>query len=157
MDETARKLLGFKCKLTWGIKMDIFHFNIKFTFLSFLSFSLDHHLSISFLSFIFLLNLQLSSLDYFFIWHLIFNPSDPMTDPQRVLQGDSSRQLDPLLRAPHFPQNHVGVNKGELVLPLTRLHLHRSSQAGDKVGFSNSSTLFCNFQYLLKINWLVRN
>ena len=44
-----------------------------------------------------------------------------MTDPQRVLQGDSSRQLDPLLRAPHFPQNHVGFNEGELVLPLSRL------------------------------------
>ena len=157
MDQTARKLLGFKCKLTWGIKMDIFHFNIKFTFPSFLSFSLDHHLSISFLSFIFLLNLQLSSLDYFFIWRLIFNPSDPMTDPQRVLQGDSSRQSDPLLGAPHFPQNHVGFNEGELVLPLSRLHLHRSSQAGNEVGFSDFSILFCNFHYLLRINWLACN
>ena len=65
-----------------------------------------------------------------------------MADPQRGLQGDSSRQSDPLLRAPHFPQNHVGFNEGELVLPLSRLHLHRSSQAGNEVGSSNSSILF---------------
>ena len=58
-----------------------------------------------------------------------------MTDPQHRLQGDSSRQPDPPLRAPHFPQNYIGFNEGELVLSLTRLHLHRSSQAGDEVDF----------------------
>ena len=58
-----------------------------------------------------------------------------MTDPQHRLQGDSSRQSDPPLRAPYFPQNHVGLNEGELVLSLTRLHLHRSSQAGDEFSF----------------------
>ena len=70
-----------------------------------------------------------------------------MADPQHKLQGDSSNQSDPLLRAPHFPQNHVELNEGELVLPLTRLHLHRSSQAGNEVSFSDFSALFCNFQY----------
>ena len=70
-----------------------------------------------------------------------------MTDPQRGLQGDSSRQSDLPLRALHFSQNHVGLNEGELILPLTRLHLHRSSQAGDEVSFSDSSALFYNFQY----------
>ena len=58
-----------------------------------------------------------------------------MADPQQRLQEDSSRQPDPPLRAPHFPQNHVGLNEGELVLSLTQLHLHRSSQAGNEVGF----------------------
>ena len=82
-----------------------------------------------------------------------------MTDPQRVLQGDSSRQLDPSsrqsdppLRAPLFPQNHIGFNQGEPVLPLSGLHLHRSSQAGNEVDFSDFSILFYNFQYLLRIN-----
>ena len=96
--------------------MDIFHFNIKITFLLFLSFSLGHHLSF----FLF----------FHFLWHSIFNPSDPMTDPQHVLQGDSSRQSDLPLRAPLFPQNHIGFNEGEPVLPLSRLHLHRSSEVG---------------------------
>ena len=58
-----------------------------------------------------------------------------MTDPQCGLQGDNSRQSDPPLRAPHFPQNHVGFNEVEPVLSLSRLHLHRSSQAGNEVGF----------------------
>ena len=75
-----------------------------------------------------------------------------MANPQRGLQGDSSSQSDPPLRAPHFPQNHVEFNEGELVLPLSRLHLHRSSQAENKVRFSDSFTLICNFQYLLRIN-----
>ena len=75
-----------------------------------------------------------------------------MADPQRGLQGDSSRQSDPLPRAPHFPQNHVGFNEGKLVLPLSRLHLHKSSQAENEVGFSDFSILLCNFQYLFRIN-----
>ena len=29
----------------------------------------------------------------------------------------------------------MGLNEGDLVLPLTRLHLYRSSQAGNEVGF----------------------
>ena len=58
-----------------------------------------------------------------------------MTDPQRGLQGDGSGQSDPLVHAPYFPQNHVGFNEGEPVLPLSRLHLHRSSQAGNEVNF----------------------
>ena len=62
-----------------------------------------------------------------------------MADPQHRLQKDSSNQSDPPLRAPYFSQNQVGLNEGELVLPLTRLHLHRSSQAGDEVGFSDFS------------------
>ena len=68
-----------------------------------------------------------------------------MADPQHRLQGDSSSQSDPPLHALYFPQNHVGLNEGELVLPLTRLHLHRSSQAGNEVGFSDSSALFYKF------------
>ena len=66
---------------------------------------------------------------------MISDLSVPMTDPQHILQGDSFKQSDPPLRAPHFPQNYIGLNEGQLVLPLTRLHLHRSSQAGDEVGF----------------------
>ena len=62
-----------------------------------------------------------------------------MTDPQYRLQGDGSGQSDPLVRAPHFPQNHVGFNEGELILPLTRLELHRSSQVGNEVGFPDLS------------------
>ena len=65
-----------------------------------------------------------------------------MADPQRELQGDSSRQSDPLLRAPHFPQNHVGFNEGELVLPLSRLHFHMNSQAGNEVSFFLSSLFY---------------
>ena len=75
-----------------------------------------------------------------------------MTDPQYRLQGDGSGQSDPPLRAPYFPQNHVGFNVGELILPLTRFERHRSSQAGNEVGFSDLSALFCNFQHLLSIN-----
>ena len=70
-----------------------------------------------------------------------------MADPQHRLQGDSSSQSDPLLRAPYFHQNHAGHNKGELVLPLTRLHLHRSSQASDEVSFSDSSTLLLHVRF----------
>ena len=147
------KTVGLKCKLTWRIKMDIFHFNIN-SFSSFLLHFIGNHFH-HFL--IFLSNLQLSFLDYFFIWRPIFNPSDPMTDPQHLLQGDHSRQSDPPLRAPLFPQNHIGFNQGEPVLPLSRLHLHRSSQAGNEVGFSDFSVLFCNFQHLLRINWLACN
>ena len=61
--------------------------------------------------------------------------SDRMAYPQYRLPGDSSRQSDPPLIAPYFPHNYVGPNEGELVLPLTRLHLHRSSQASNEVGF----------------------
>ena len=137
--------------------MDIFHFNIKIFFFLFLSFSLSTISFYFFYFFHFLSNLQLSFLDYFFIWRPIFNPSDPMTDPQHLLQGDSSRQSDLPLRAPLFPQNHIGFNQGEPVLPLSGLHLHRSSQAGNEVGFSDFSVLFCNFQHLLRINWLACN
>ena len=68
-----------------------------------------------------------------------------MADPQRGIQGDSSSQSDPPLHAPYFSQNHVGFNEGELVLPLTRLHLHRNSQAGDEVGFMIHILLLCKF------------
>ena len=135
--------------------MDIFHFNISITFLAFPFIFSTITFSFLFFSFIFLFNLEFSFLDYFFIWRPIFDPSDPMTDPQHILQGDHSRQSDPPLRAPLFPQNHIGFNEGELVLPLSRLHLHRSSQTGNEVGSSNSSVLFCNFQYLLRINWFL--
>ena len=65
-----------------------------------------------------------------------------MAHPQHRLHGDSSRQLDPPLVAPHFPQNHVGLNEGELVLPVTRLHVHMNSQAGDEVSFLIHLLLF---------------
>ena len=65
-----------------------------------------------------------------------------MTDPQRGLQGDSSRQSDPSLRAPYFPQKHVGFNEREPVLPLSILHLHRSSQAGNEVCFILQFSVF---------------
>ena len=137
--------------------MDIFYFSINM-YLPFFSFHfLDHHLSHFFSFFHFFLYLQFSFLDYFFIWRPIYNPSAPMTDPLHRLQGDSSRRSDPSLRAPYFPQNHIGFNEGEPVLPLSRLHLHRSSQAGNEVGFSDFSTLFYNFQYSLRINWLACN
>ena len=115
--------------------MDIFYFNIKITFLFFHFISSTITFLFSFISFIFFFYLQFSSLDYFFIWRPIYSSSVPMTNPQRGLQGDSSRQSDPPLRAPHFSQNHVGFNEGEPVLPLSRLHLHRSSQAGNEIGF----------------------
>ena len=137
--------------------MNIFHFNIKVIFLAFHFIFSTITFSFLFFSFIFLFNLEFSFLDYFFIWRPIFDPSDPMTDPQHGLQGDGSGQSDPLVHAPHFPQNHVGFNIGETVLPLSRLHLHRSSQAGNEVGFFEFSVLFCNFQYLLRINWLACN
>ena len=56
----------------------------------------------------------------------------------------SSSQLDPPPVTPHFPQNHLGLNEGELILPLTRLQLHSSSQASNEVSFSDFSDLFCN-------------
>ena len=80
-----------------------------------------------------------------------------MADPQYRLQGDSSSQSNPLLRAPHFTQNHVGLNEGELVLPLTRLHLHRSSQAGDEVDFLIPLLYSAIFSILLRINLLASN
>ena len=67
-----------------------------------------------------------------------------MVHPQRGHPGASSSQSDPPPVAPYFPQNHLGLNEGELILPLTRLHLHRSSQAGNEVSFPDLSDLFCN-------------
>ena len=134
MDQIARKTAEFKCKLTWGIKMDICHFNISMHFLPF--FFTSSSSSFSFSSFFLLFSsfdLQFSFLDYLFIWCPISDLSVSITDPQHKLQGDSSRQPNPPLLAPYFPQNHVGFNEGELVLPLTRLHIHRSFQAGDEV------------------------
>ena len=68
-----------------------------------------------------------------------------MAHPQHRLHEDSSKQLDPPLVAPYFPQNLVGLNERELILPLTRLHLHKSSQAGDEVGFLIHLLLFYKF------------
>ena len=62
-----------------------------------------------------------------------------MAHPQHRLHGDSFRLSDSPLVALHFPQNHVGLNEGELILPLTRLELHRSSQVGNEVGFPDLS------------------
>ena len=53
MDQIARKTVGLKCKLTWRIKMDIFHFNIKILFSFSFHFLSRPSLSISFISFIF--------------------------------------------------------------------------------------------------------
>ena len=136
--------------------MNIFHFNINMH-LPFFSFHFFDHHSHLFSFFHFFLHLQFSFLNYFFIWRPIYSPSVPMTDPQYRLQGDGSGQSDPLVHAPHFPQKHIGFNVGETVLPLSRLYLHRSSQAGNEVGFSEFSILFCNFQYSLRINWLACN
>ena len=147
------KLLDLNASLSVGLKW-IFFILIYLPFFSFPFF--DHH-SHFFSFFHFFLDLPFSFHDYFFIWRPIYNPSIPMIDPQYRLQGDSCRQSDPPLRAPYFSQNHVGFNEGELVLPLSRLHLHRSSQAGNEVGFSDFSVLFCNFQHLLRINWLACN
>ena len=68
-----------------------------------------------------------------------------MAHPQYRLHGDSFRQSDPPLIAPYFPQNHAELNEGELVLPLTRLHLHRNSQVGDEAGLLIPLLLFCKF------------
>ena len=130
--------------------MNIFHFNIIIHFLLFFFTSSESSFPFSsfFLSFS-SFDLQFSFLNCFFIWRPISDPSIPMTDPHYRLQGDSSRQPDPPLRAPHFPQNHIGLNEGELVLPLTRLHLHRSSQAGNEVGFLISLLYSVIFSILL--------
>ena len=77
-----------------------------------------------------------------------------MADPRHKLQGDSSRQSDPTLLAPYFLQNHDGLNEGELVLPLTRLHLHRSSQAGDEVSFLISLLYSAIFSIYLGLIYL---
>ena len=135
MDQIARKTVSFKCKFTWRIKMDIFHFNKNMHHLLFSSFLRSSSPSSFLFFFSFLLWTSIFFLDYFFIWRPIYSPSVPMTDPQYRFQGDGFGQSDPLVRAPYFPQNHVGFNVGETVLPLSRLHLHRSSQAGNEVGF----------------------
>ena len=112
-------------------------------------------------------------LNFFFIWRPISDSSDPMAHPQHRLSEDSSRQSDLPLLALYFSQNHVGLNEGELVLPLTRLHLHRSSQAGNEVGFPDYSTLFCKISSIClrlifwmqlnpskitwKIDWKIKN
>ena len=67
-----------------------------------------------------------------------------MVHPQRGHPGASSSQSDPPPVALHFPQNHLGLNESELILPLTRLQLHKSSQAGNEVSFLDLSDLFCN-------------
>ena len=85
--------------------------------------------------FIFIFDFQFYFLNYFFICRPISDPSIPMAYPQHSLHGDSSRQPDPLLLAPYFLQNHIGLNEGDLVLSLTWLHLYRSSQASDNVDF----------------------
>ena len=129
------KLLVLNVNLPEGLKW-IFSILIKTcTTFSSLHFFDHHHLPHFFSFFHFFFELQFSFLDYFFIWRPIYNPSAPMTDPLHRLQGDSSRKSDPPLRAPHFSQNHIGFNEGEPVLPLSRLHLHRSSQAGNEIGF----------------------
>ena len=124
------KLLDLNASLPEGLKW-IFSTLIK-TCLSFIFLILHHH---HFSSFIFSLISQLSLLDYFFIWCPISDPYDPMAHPQHRLLEDISRQSDPSLLAPYFSQNHVGLNEGELVLPFTRLHLYRSSEASNEVGF----------------------
>ena len=90
-------------------------------------------------SFHFLLILNFSFLNYFFIWRPIFDLFDPMAHPQHRLCWRCSKKLDPSILPPNFLQNQLGLNEGEVVLLLTRLHLHRSSQAGDEVGFLTSS------------------
>ena len=136
MDKITRKTVRLKYKFTWRIKMNICHFNISMHFLPFFFTSSSSSFSFSsfFLSFS-SFDLQFSFLDYLFIWRPISDLSVSITDPQHKLQGDSSRQPNSPLLAPYFPQNHVELNEGELVLPLTRLHLHKSFQADDEVSF----------------------
>ena len=128
--------------------MDIFHFNINMHFSFFFCRSLSSssfflHFFLSYFHFIF--DSQSYFLNCFFICRPISDSSVPMAHLQHSLHGDSSRQPDPPLLTPHFSQNHVGLNEGELVLPLTRLHLHRSSQAGNEVGFLIPLLLFYKF------------
>ena len=137
------KLLDLNTNLPGGLKW-IFITLIKHEYPSLSLFSRfihHHHFHFFFLSLI----SQPSLLDNFFIWRLISNPSDLMVHPQHKLPGDNSRQSDPPLFAPYISQNHVGLNEGELVLTLTHLHLHRSSQAGDEVGFLIPLLLFYKF------------
>ena len=74
-----------------------------------------------------------------------------MAHPQRGHSGASFSQSDPPHIAPHFPQNHLGLNEGELILPLTRLQLHRSSQAGNEVNFSDLSIYSATFSIYLEL------
>ena len=67
-----------------------------------------------------------------------------MVHPQRGHPEASSSQSYPPPVAPHFPQNYLGLNEGELILPLTHLQFHKSSQAGNEVSFLDLSDLFCN-------------
>ena len=75
-----------------------------------------------------------------------------MAHPQCGLPEASSSQSDPPLVAPHFPQNYLGLNEGDLIFSLTRLHLHKSSQASNEVSFPDFSALFCNIHHLHRIN-----
>ena len=56
-----------------------------------------------------------------------------MAHPQCRLRGSTSSQSDPPIVPPLFSQNQLGLGEREPILPMTRLHLHRSSQA--EVGF----------------------
>ena len=90
----------------------------------------------SFFPFHFHLDFQSSFFNYFFIWRLIFNPFNLLAYPLCRLCGNSSRQSDPFILSLHFSPNNLGLNEGEVVSLLTRLDLHKSSQAGDDIGFS---------------------
>ena len=68
-----------------------------------------------------------------------------MAHPQHRIHGDSSRQSDPPLVAPYFLHNYIGLNEEEHVLSLTRLHLHRNSQADDEDDFLIHLLLFYKF------------
>ena len=115
--------------------MNIYHFNI-FHFLLLLPIVTFIFLFFfSSLFFLFSLDLQFLFFNYFLIWCPISDPSNPIAHQQHRVYGSGSRQSDPSILPLYVPQNYVGLNKRELILLLTRLHLHRSSQAGDKVGF----------------------
>ena len=79
-----------------------------------------------------------------------------MAHSQHRLPGDSFRQSDLPLLAPNFSQNHVRLNEEELVLPLTRLYLHKSSQSGNEVSFLIPLLYSAKFQYLLRINFCMQ-
>ena len=123
--------MGLKCKLTWRIKVGICHFNKNMHFVYFISISRPIIFIISFTSLISqLLFFITSSSDVQFLIRLILWHTHS-TDFLGIAPDNQIHYS--LLHI--FPQNCVGLNERELVLPLTHLHLHRSSQAGNEVSF----------------------
>ena len=135
--------MNLKANLPGGLKW-IFVILIKATYPTLPHFA-DSFIFISSSFFFFFWFSKSSFLDFFFIWRPILNPFDLMVHPQCRLRGSTSSQSDPSIVPPHFSQNQLGLSERESILPLTCLHLYRSSQAGNEVGFLILLLLFWKF------------